>query len=78
MKDYSNSRKIHNAYNENTTIRSNGMNENTELTLTDKQIIADKLVTTVLGALAAMVASGLVDKGYRSTITSYRLKKNPA
>ena len=54
------------------------MEENTELTLTDKQIIADKLVTTVVGALAAMVASALVDKSYRSAITSYRLKNNPA
>lgn len=46
-----------------------------ELVLSDKQILGDKLATTIIGAIAALVTSSLVDKGYRSAITRYRVHK---
>jgi hypothetical protein len=51
------------------------MEETNGLVLTDKQIIGDKVVVTVLGSLAGLLAHQLVDKGYKAAITAYRLKR---
>lgn len=54
------------------------MDETMELDLTTKQVMTDQVAVTVLGALAGLLASTAVKKGYTVAITAYRLKKNAA
>lgn len=54
------------------------MEEIAEIELTERQVVADKLAVTVLGGLAGLAASMLVEKGYKAVMTAYRLKKAAA
>lgn len=54
------------------------MNETTEIQLTNKQVMADQVVVTVLSGIAGLAASKLVEKTYKFAVTAYRVKKASA
>ncbi len=55
------------------------MKENTEGFMpTENQQKFDRVAVTIACALASMVTSGLVEKGYHSAVTKYRLNKTAA
>ena len=58
--------------------RSNGMEDELELVLSTKQQTADQIAVTVLGGLAGLAASKLVERGYKGAMTAYRIKKATA
>ena len=54
------------------------MEETQELVLSVKQQTADQIAVTVLGGLAGLAASKMVERGYKAAITAYRIKKAAA
>ncbi len=54
------------------------MEENTEIVLSPRQQVVDQVAVTVLGGLAGLFASKMVDRGYKAAVTAYRLRRATA
>lgn len=54
------------------------MEDTVQIELTPRQQVTDQVAVTVLGGLAGLFASKVVERGYKAAVTAYRIKRATA